>query len=852
MFWKKKKKKPTSAQEPEAKSPAVHAPKTKISKPVDTDPIAALLRKFNELYAENGRYTGYKGSDAEQGFIDLSPDARPDFLIAYAKNPPLGPKRQHYSSWNITDTFAKLLRRKANFTPRQIIRLFNALKSGTKVKFQSWSVAMVVSQLEKSLKQNDLSEIDRAELVEIASWKAWSHKTYYGSDMPKAQTKLSQLLGEEGDVPPFHLGQTNLGLYMQDIIGALPAPEQEKWNRLFHDAALANGSKPTKKIQTALSTGIETIGKNDFRNTMQNIFTWAAKTPDSFHDKDAQESQYYGPGQLQGSLQTLLKGLVWGMAQFHDEKSLASIAGLAEKSFGRIKGIGPAAPALGNACIYTLGASKGLSGVAHLSRLKLRIKQNNTQKLIQKKIDENAKRLGLKSAEIEEMAAPDFGLEQGIRDYPFKDYTLRLTATRVGEAKLSWIKPDGTPQKSVPSFIKDSETLKKSLTAVRATAKNIKKASTAQRDRIDRLYTEDMSWSEDALKNAYLDHGLVGPMARALIWQLEIGKTKRPALRRGDVWEDAKGKAITGEITSIRLWHPIMDKIDIITAWRDRLEELEIRQPMKQAFREVYILTDAEITTRIYSNRMAAHIVKQHQMNVLMATRGWAYSLLGCYDDGRDGEIALKPLPAYGLTAQFWIDILNDDEENWNDSGIYHYVATDQVRFTAPNSEGVPLVDIPPIILSEVLRDADLFVGVGSVGNDPTWADRDGEPRQQRYWQSYAFGDLNETAKTRKIVMERLLPRLKIKDVASIDGRFLRVQGKRHIYKIHIGSGNIQIATRGDRYLCIVPGRGKDKSLENIYLPFEGDRGLSIVLSKAFLLAADDKITDTTILSQLK
>jgi hypothetical protein len=34
-------------------------------------------------------------------------------------------------------------------------------------------------------------------------------------------------------------------------------------------------------------------------------------------------------------------------------------------------------------------------------------------------------------------------------------------------------------------------------------------------------------------------------------------------------------------------------------------------------------------------------------------------------------------------------------------------------------------------------------------------------------------------------------------------------------------------------------------------LPFEGDNVLSIILSKAFLLAADDKITDPTILRQI-
>lgn len=688
-------------------------------------------------------------------------------------------------------------------------------------------------------------------LAEIAGWKLWTIRSY-GADLQKAQVKLAKLLGEEGEMPKFHLGNTHLSDHMRATLKDQTEAKQEQWNRLFNRAASANGSKPTKKLQAALKSEIETLDKNAFRAAFQDWANWAAKTPNAFHDRKAKENRYYGLGQLHGTLQTMLKGLVWGMAQFHDEKSLAAIATLADKCFERIKGVGPAAPALGNACIYTLAASKGLSGVAHLSRLKLRVKQNNTQRLIQKKIDENAARLGLKPAQIEEMAAPDFGLDLGLRDYAFKDYTLRLDARKVGEAKLGWIKPDGTPQKSVPSFVKDSETLKAQLTAVRTTAKNIKKASTAQRDRIDRLYTEDMSWSEDTHRQAYLDHGLIGPMTRNLIWQLEIKGQTYVALFRDGKWQDVEGRQIKGKIEIIRLWHPIMDSSDTIMAWRDRLEALEVVQPMKQAHREIYILTDAEITTRIYSNRMAAHIVRQHQMNVLMATRGWRYSLLGAYDDGRDGEIAMKPLPAYNLTAQFWIHILHDEADNWNEAGIYHYVATDQVRFTSPTSECVPLVDIPAIILSEILRDADLFVGVGSIGNDPTWTDRDGEPRHMRYWQSFAFGDLNEAAKTRQTILERLLPRLKIRDIAEIDGKFLRVQGKRHIYKIHIGSGNIQIATRGDRYLCIVPGRGKARQLDNLYLPFEGDRVLSIIISKAFMLADEDKITDSTILSQLR
>jgi hypothetical protein len=53
-----------------------------------------------------------------------------------------------------------------------------------------------------------------------------------------------------------------------------------------------------------------------------------------------------------------------------------------------------------------------------------------------------------------------------------------------------------------------------------------------------------------------------------------------------------------------------------------------------------------------------------------------------------------------------------------------------------------------------------------------------------------------------------------------------------------------------DRYLCIVPA--SSARAKRVLPPFEGDGLLSLILSKALLLAADDKITDPTILHQLE
>ncbi len=56
-----------------------------------------------------------------------------------------------------------------------------------------------------------------------------------------------------------------------------------------------------------------------------------------------------------------------------------------------------------------------------------------------------------------------------------------------------------------------------------------------------------------------------------------------------------------------------------------------------------------------------------------------------------------------------------------------------------------------------------------------------------------------------------------------------------------------------DQYLCIVPSRRSgEKGQDRLFIPFEGDQTLAIILSKAFLLAEDKKISDPTITRQIK
>jgi hypothetical protein len=163
---------------------------------------------------------------------------------------------------------------------------------------------------------------------------------------------------------------------------------------------------------------------------------------------------------------------------------------------------------------------------------------------------------------------------------------------------------------------------------------------------------------------------------------------------------------------------------------------------------------------------------------------------------------------------------------------------------------------VPAIAFSEVMRDVDLMVGVASIGRDEGWADPGADaahPSQWHrgpaldYWNRFSRAELEESGRIRRAVLETMLPKLAIAERCRIEDRYLHVTGKVRRYRIHLGSGHVFLEPE-DRYICIMPAAD---AAAGIRLPFEGDAMLSLILSKAFLLAADDRIKDHGILSQI-
>jgi len=218
--------------------------------------------------------------------------------------------------------------------------------------------------------------------------------------------------------------------------------------------------------------------------------------------------------------------------------------------------------------------------------------------------------------------------------------------------------------------------------------------------------------------------------------------------------------------------------------------------------------------------------------------------------DGIDHGVARREYaPAGGrppVRAEFFFDPADYQDHA---ADLYRYCASDQVRFfDAGTGDAVPLAGIAAVTFSEAMRDVDLFIGVTSIGADPEWLDRGEGRRFGDYWHRYAFGDLGAGAEVRRDVLARLVPMLAIADRCELESRFLKVRGDLHTYRIHLGSGNI-LMSPNDQYLCIVAAR--DARAGKLFLPFDDDPILSLILSKAFLLAGDAKITDQSITRQI-
>jgi len=587
--------------------------------------------------------------------------------------------------------------------------------------------------------------------------------------------------------------------------------------RFWSEEAPAKNVKPRRLAAFCKLAGesIAAIGKEHFCGTLRD---WLPTI-----DVDEEAGLYRG--------EDFLCSAIIAASTVKDGSVAAAIAGLLERSYRSFGHDG-----FGTAAIVALSRMPDGSGMASLlnARIGRRAGQLRREKLLARLAEEQHTTVEA----LSDVGSPDLGLDDDcrlVRD--IGDYRAVVRPEGSRRAVVAWSANGGKPLKSTPAAVKEHHAAEAKLLAT--AAKELGTALLGRIEALERSYLAPRALPRDSFLARLREQPIERYLATHLIWRVEDSGNVQTVLWRNGTPEDSAGRPTTiSQDAAVSLWHPLHGMAAEAAAWRSRVMDLGLVQPFKQAHRETYVVTDAERATATYSNRFAAHILRQRQFALLMSQRGWRYGLQGDYDSQNDAELRLPE----GLVAFFSVDRPNFEQQRHN---IFQYIATDRVLFRGAGGQ-LPLVEVPPVVFSECMRNIDLAVAVSSIGNDPAWQDGGPDAVGLPYWQSYSTGPLESVGEARRDLLLAILPRLAIAGRLSVDERWLNVRGVRGAYRIHIRSLQVEVRP-GGRHLCIVDA---GKAMK-VALPFEGDDTVGLLLSKAHLLVRDDRIADPGIKAQI-
>jgi hypothetical protein len=387
-----------------------------------------------------------------------------------------------------------------------------------------------------------------------------------------------------------------------------------------------------------------------------------------------------------------------------------------------------------------------------------------------------------------------------------KGITVCLVLTSEGELEQTSSK-EGKPLKSLPADAKKHAKIAELLER----KKNLSRIASSTKRSLEQAMCSGDRFAAAELKTL-MEHPLVRPLLERLVLKTASGMgypTKGGTALKG--WD---GK--TTPIKAADEWslaHPL----DLLDAgdwheWQGDCFRTERRQPFKQVFREVYVLTAPEKEDVDKSRRYSGHQVNEQQAKVLFSTRGWSTR-----DDisklFRDANLVVSVNFDHGYTTPA------DAAAPAIREAVFH---------RRGDWKTVPLADVPKKIFSEVMRDLDLVVSVAHVGGvDP-------EATQS-------------TVAMRADLVRETCRLLKLSNV-KLDSKHALIDGEYGKYSVHLGSGVVHKQPGGS--LCVVPVNAQHRG--RLFLPFaDDDPRTAEMVSKVLLLARDKEIQDPTILSQI-
>jgi hypothetical protein len=551
------------------------------------------------------------------------------------------------------------------------------------------------------------------------------------------------------------------------------------------------------------------------------------------------------------------KGVVWCLAPRNDRETALAIADFGIAGLRKVPRLGAVSQKVGFTCVQALGAMECSEAVAQLTRLRAKVKYTVARRLIEKSLRQAAERSGLTVQELEDISVDHYGLSaQGESEIAIGDAKAIVHLGDDGRVAVIWHHADGKLAKAAPSHIKKA--YPKEVRSVASRAKELEQIYLAQRTRLESSFLSPSGMPLAHWRQFFTEHPLLGFIGRRLIWVFrnEQGR-ERSGIWSGQGVIDSSGNAVDlGAAQTVRLWHPLASDSAEVRRWRERIFAAKILQPFRQAFREFYQVSDDERQTKMYSNRFAKVLMRQHQFASLCRARGWDYRLMGANFDG--GNVPTKKLDPWNMRVEFYVDIPSGRDASLLESalgeqsgaGINLFIGSDQVRFYRDARE-VAVDEVPAILYSEVMRDVDLFTSVSAVGGDETWTDQ-GDRGTGIFSDGFDVQELSGIIGLRREMLSLVLPHTPILDRCKIHKTWLEVRGQLGTYRIEFAWGGASLVTEsGFRWLRI-PRKILDAvSLDFSAIPIDLDYRTETILRKAYVLVDDWKIDSPELIQQL-
>ena len=325
--------------------------------------------------------------------------------------------------------------------------------------------------------------------------------------------------------------------------------------------------------------------------------------------------------------------------------------------------------------------------IQYIMNLKARIKQTWAQKRFDKHLLLIAKKQKIEIKKVIEIGISDYGFNnQNVYEKDFEpDYKVRMSFKESNNKNVVWINTKtNKEQKSIPQEIKENNSEK--LKYLKNHIKDIETQLITQSKRIEGNFLTDNSWDIIYWKERYLNHPFINILTRELIWIFSNDKSSVVGyIENGKLKSNKVDLIDLGSYKEVKLWHPKHSiKIDF---------DFENQQPFKQIEREHY---SSDFIKKIKGSEMKKSILSQ-----LCKSRNWTSS-----------QIHKLKIDKEKIIVQLVLDDI--DDESYGMTGGSENVILKDIEIKV--SEKVVSPDqINEVILSEVLRDVDLFINVAKL-----------------------------------------------------------------------------------------------------------------------------------------